>query len=253
MRLIEEISEEEAQAMAEQGPRPENLPAGMSLSEEAEFDRLKEKYSHHQRQRDMGPGPTTEEGIIQAQKKMDEEFRSRKAADAVTIAADVKASRVKPCFACKGMRFVTEEYNHRVMQRDCDTCGGEGVLVDGKPMEEPVPKPKEAPTDLFKPGQAAAVRRGLLFKRKEKLEARKEKYAEEVVAAQAKLEESTAEHEQLLADLLHHIGQQMTKLNAKIDEIDEELKNVDDGEGTLDAEAPPTEQRAGAVLSPPGV
>ena len=58
MRLIEEISEEEAQAMAEQGPRPENLPAGMSLSEEAEFDRLKEKYSHHQRQRDMGPGPT---------------------------------------------------------------------------------------------------------------------------------------------------------------------------------------------------
>ena len=39
---------------------------------------------------------------------------------------------------------------------------------------------KEAPTDLFKPGQAAAVRRGLLFKRKEKLEARKVKAEEEV-------------------------------------------------------------------------
>ena len=111
-------------------------PRGLTNTERHEMDQLREKYGAHQRARDARSGDARdaeEEAIRAAQAEADAEFRARP----VATAEDRAARRsVVACFACQGQRTIKEEYNHRVMERMCDRCDGEGVLVDGAPLPE---------------------------------------------------------------------------------------------------------------------
>ena len=121
----------------------------MTNTERAQMDELREKYGKYQRERDAvggGDAPHTEHALAQAQARMDAEFRARDAAqpgsdgddaDDAGREAVAPSSRIKVCDVCRGMRVTKTEYNHRVMERMCERCEGEGVLQDGKPIVTP--------------------------------------------------------------------------------------------------------------------
>ena len=124
-------------------------PDGLTNTERAQMDELREKYGKYQRERDAvggGDAPHTEHALAQAQARMDAEFRAREPAqpgsdgddaDDAGREAVAPSSRIKVCDACRGMRVIKTEYNHRVMERMCERCEGEGVLQDGKPIVTP--------------------------------------------------------------------------------------------------------------------
>ena len=117
-------------------------PVGLTNTERAQMDELREKYGKYQRERDAvggGDAPHTEHALAQAQARMDAEFRARDAAqpgsdgddaDDAGREAVAPSSRIKVCDVCRGMRVTKTEYNHRVMERMCERCEGEGVLQD---------------------------------------------------------------------------------------------------------------------------
>ena len=124
-------------------------PVGLTNTERAQMDELREKYGKYQRERDAvggGDAPHTEHALAQAQARMDAEFRARDAAqpgsdgddaDDAGREAVAPSSRIQVCDVCRGMRVTKTEYNHRVMERMCERCEGEGVLQDGKPIVTP--------------------------------------------------------------------------------------------------------------------
>ena len=130
-------------------------PVGLTNTERAQMDELREKYGKYQRERDGvggGDAPHTEHALAQAQARMDAEFRAREPAqpgsdgddaDEAGREAVAPSSRIKVCDACRGMRVIKTEYNHRVMERMCERCEGEGVLQDGKPIVTPGEKAAE--------------------------------------------------------------------------------------------------------------
>ena len=56
------------------------------------------------------------------------------------VAPPLKAGRspldaMKMCATCQAHGIVKVQYGYRVMDQVCETCKGEGVLVNGKPIE----------------------------------------------------------------------------------------------------------------------
>ena len=170
-------------------------PRGLTNTERHEMDQLREKYGAHQRARDARSGDARdaeEEAIRAAQAEADAEFRARP----VATAEDRAARRsVVACFACQGQRTIKEEYNHRVMERMCDRCDGEGVLVDGAPMPEgssarPSSRPPSSNPSPFAPGAAASVRVATLERDARRVNAKAKRYDEESAAMMRRLEEA---------------------------------------------------------------
>ena len=103
-------------------------PVGLTNTERAQMDELREKYGKYQRERDAvggGDAPHTEHALAQAQARMDAEFRARDAAqpgsdgddaDDAGREAVAPSSRIKVCDVCRGMRVTKTEYNHRVAE-----------------------------------------------------------------------------------------------------------------------------------------
>ena len=170
-------------------------PRGLTNTERHEMDQLREKYGAHQRARDARSGDARdaeEEAIRAAQAEADAEFRARP----VATAEDRAARRsVVACFACQGQRTIKEEYNHRVMERMCDRCDGEGVLVDGAPLpegssERASSRPSSSNPSPFAPGAAASVRVATLERDARRVDAKAKRYDEESAAMMRRLEEA---------------------------------------------------------------
>ena len=112
-------------------------------AETQQMARLREKYASHVVGRSVVPDAAgdadenlaedlTEARLQHAQARMDAEFLARPAAAAATGADHGSASKIRVCEACRGERSIKHEYNHRVMERMCETCDGEGVLTTGE-------------------------------------------------------------------------------------------------------------------------
>ena len=132
------------------------------------------------------------------------------------------------CPQCRGQKTVNHDYNHRIltarrpcpplsrrrrcslhgqhlesllpsMQRDCETCRGEGVLeldATGRVVTQPEPQAVNpaAAAHIFAPGQAALRRRVVLKSQIAKLEAQKVRCLG--------TSDSNSESERLIEDLL---------------------------------------------------
>jgi hypothetical protein len=120
-------------------------PKGLTDAETQQMARLREKYASHVVGRSVVPdaagdadenlAAATEARLQAAQARMDAEFLARPAAAAATGADHGSASKIRVCEACRGERSIKHEYNHRVMERMCETCDGEGVLTTGERRE----------------------------------------------------------------------------------------------------------------------
>ena len=186
MRLIEEIgdapSEPEGPSAAATGAVKETLakravpgqtplndgldrdwcePKGLTDAETQQMARLREKYASHVVGRGVVPdaagdadadAAATEARLRDAQARMDAEFLARPTAAASTTGpSEGRASKIRVCEACRGERVIKREYNHRVVERTCETCDGEGVTTIGgdststprrstRPRERPPPR-----------------------------------------------------------------------------------------------------------------
>jgi hypothetical protein len=151
---------------------PSAEPVGLTNTERAQMDQLREKYGKHQRSRDGGDAPHAESAVAAAQARADAEMRARPLSTYGDGGGGVSSSsplaRVKICETCRGMKTVKEEYNNRILERMCERCDGEGVLGrDGKPLnpddddDDAAPatatRPEKGPSP-FAPGSAAETR-----------------------------------------------------------------------------------------------
>ena len=186
-------------------------PAGLTNSERAQMDELREKYGKYQRERDGvggGDAPHTDAALAQSQARMDADFRAREPAEITESSntddsAPGPGSRIKVCDVCRGMRVTHTEYNHRVMERMCERCEGEGVLQDGKPIVTPGSLAAEEAKEKQSKSMDAKVKEGMekdhrlrryaeLFAVCELLEKKLDGYAQEIVDAQAKIADGNA-------------------------------------------------------------
>ena len=223
-------------------------PRGLTNTERHEMDQLREKYGAHQRARDARSGDARdaeEEAIRAAQAEADAEFRARP----VATAEDRAARRsVVACFACQGQRTIKEEYNHRVMERMCDRCDGEGVLVDGAPMPEgssarPSSRPPSSNPSPFAPGAAASVRVATLERDARRVDAKAKRYDEESAAMMRRLEEAggkedrgggeggaqrvmDAGEERAIAEVMRETQKHARRLREKAEEMRREAREI---------------------------
>ena len=138
------------------------------------------------------------------------------------------------------MRTLKEEYNHRIMERSCDKCDGEGVLDGGRPHEcRPGCSPGAAPPtrgfDLPQTGVAvlAWLRRrsaaATLSRDARRLQRQIDARLAEAAKLQTRLdagEEMEAEEEQALAELIHQLQRHVRSLREKAEEKQSELENL---------------------------
>ena len=171
---------------------------------------------------------------------MDAEFRARPYATPEEIAAAAsRSSQIRVCDKCRGMRTLKEEYNHRIMERSCDKCDGEGVLDGGRPLtsaDQSVHQggaPDSASTPQtespFSPGSAAEVRVATLSRDARRLQRQIDARLAEAAKLQTRLdagEEMEAEEEQALAELIHQLQRHVRSLREKAEEKQSELENL---------------------------
>ena len=170
---------------------------------------------------------------------MDADFRARPYATPEEIAAAAsRSSQIRVCDKCRGMRTLQEAYNHRIMERSCDKCDGEGVLDGGKPLKgadqgadqgvapdsasDPAPSP-------FTPGAAAEARVATLSRDARRLQRQIDARLAEAAKLQTRLdgdEEMEAEEEQALADLIHQLQRHVRTLREKAEEKRSELESL---------------------------
>ena len=233
-------------------------PVGLTNTERA----LREKYGKYQRERDAvggGDAPHTEHALAQAQARMDAEFRARDAAqpgsdgddaDDAGREAVAPSSRIKVCDVCRGMRVTKTEYNHRVMERMCERCEGEGVLQDGKPIVTPgeaaAEEAKRSATDPPSSSSGAAGDDDDAMRRRvqeaiakddrlmrytelstvcDAIEEKMDGYAQEIVEANARLDgdDASAELEAAVHELVKQITLHRATLRGKLEEYRAEL------------------------------
>ena len=91
---------------------PSAEPVGLTNTERAQMDQLREKYGKHQRARDGGDAPHAESAIAAAQARADAEMRARPLSTDGDGGGGVSSSsplaRVKICETCRGMKTVKE-------------------------------------------------------------------------------------------------------------------------------------------------
>ena len=238
-------------------------PVGLTNTERAQMEELREKYGKYQRERDAvggGDAPHTEHALAQAQARMDAEFRARDAANQPGSDADdagreavAPSSRIQVCDVCRGMRVIKTEYNHRVMERMCERCEGEGVLQDGKPIVTPgeaaAEEAKRSRTDPSSSSGGAAgdddddamrrrvrdaiakderlMRYAELSTVCDAIEEKMDGYAQEIVDANARLDTAgdaaSAELEAAVHELVKQITLHRATLRGKLEEYRAEL------------------------------
>lgn len=206
-------------------------PQGLTATEAHQMEQLRDKYGRYQRERDGWDAPHTEEGIAAAQARMDAEFRARPAATKEDLEAMARSAKEKVtvCDRCRGMKILQEEYNNRVMERMCDRCDGEGVLVDGKPPGPPsgAPDPASNPSP-FAPGEAAKVRVAVLARDIRRLERQMGKYNDELRDAMLRVEkeDNASDEEQALSEFIHQLQLQVRRLQGKAEEKQLEIASL---------------------------
>ena len=220
MRLIEEISDVPSQpegpsaaamsavketlakrAVPGQTPLDDELdrdwcePKGLTDAETQQMARLREKYASLGIGRGVVPdaagdadadteADATEARLEAAQARVDAEFLARPAAPASTAGAGGRASKIRVCEACRGERVIKREYNHRVVERTCETCDGEGVTTTGgdspsTPRRSPEAKDDDAdaPTRGARaPGDGQRRRLAVLHRDARRLERQIDRY-----------------------------------------------------------------------------
>ena len=170
---------------------------------------------------------------------MDADFRARPYATPEEIAAAAsRSSQIRVCDKCRGMRTLQEAYNHRIMERSCDKCDGEGVLDGGKPLKgadqgadapDSAPVPARRTESPFAPGAAAEVRVATLSRDARRLRRQIDARLAEAAKLQTRLdggEEMEAEEEQALAELIHQLQRHVRSLREKEEEKRSELENL---------------------------
>ena len=185
----------------------------------------------------------TDDGIRAAQERMDADFRARPYATPEEIAAAApRSSQIRVCDKCRGARTLQEAYNHRIMERSCDKCDGEGVLDGGKPLKgadqgadqgadapDSAPVPAQRTESPFTPGAAAEVRVATLSRDARRLRRQIDARLAEAAKLQTRLdggEEMEAEEEQALAELIHQLQRHVRSLREKEEEKRSELENL---------------------------
>ena len=223
-------------------------PAGLTNSERAQMDELREKYGKYQRERDGvggGDAPHTDAALAQSQARMDADFRAREPAEITESSntddsAPGPGSRIKVCDVCRGMRVTHTEYNHRVMERMCERCEGEGVLQDGKPIVTPGSLAAEEAKEKQAKLTDAKVKEGMekdhrlrryaeLFAVCELLEKKLDGYAQEIVDAQANIADGNAkvELEEATAELVQQVTLHRATLRTRLDGYRAELEPLE--------------------------
>ena len=213
-----------------------------------QMDELREKYGKYQRERDgVGGGdvPHTDAALAQSQARMDADFRAREPAEIsessnTDDSAAAPGSRIKVCDVCRGMRVTHTEYNHRVMERMCERCEGEGVLQDGKPIVTPGTLVAEEAKEKQAKSTDAKVKEGMekdhrlrryaeLFAVCELLEKKLDGYAQEIVDAQAKIADGNAkvELEEATAELVQQVTLHRATLRTRLDGYRAELEPLE--------------------------
>ena len=266
MRLIEEIgdapSEPEGPSAAATGAVKETLakravpgqtplndgldrdwcePKGLTDAETQQMARLREKYASHVVGRGVVPdaagdadadAAATEARLRDAQARMDAEFLARPTAAASTTGpSEGRASKIRVCEACRGERVIKREYNHRIMERMCETCDGEGVTTIGGDVgngekdarsrddDDDATKTRSR-ADVFAPGDGQRRRLAVLHRDAQRIEAQIERYRGEMRSTQERLDvdlEIPAGEEQALAEFAHQLQKHVAALRARAD------------------------------------
>ena len=220
-------------------------PKGLTDAETQQMARLREKYASHVVGPGVGPGDgagdadadadATEARLKAAQERMDAEFLARPAAAASTTGSErSNTSKIRVCEACRGERNIKHEYNHRVMERMCETCDGEGVVTtDGKsfPGDDESERAanaadattrieKECSSSPFAPGDGQRRRLAVLLRDAKRLDSQIDRYRDEMRALQRRLDvdlEIPAGEEQALAEVAHALQKHVSRLLEKAD------------------------------------
>ena len=237
-------------------------PKGLTDAETQQMARLREKYASHVVGRSVVPdaagdadenlAAATEARLQHAQARMDAEFLARPAAAAATGADHGSASKIRVCEACRGERSIKHEYNHRVMERMCETCDGEGVLTtgengangandgaDAKSATEDV----HSSTTPFAPGDGQRRRLAVLHRDAQRLDAQIDRYRREMRATQLRLDaelEIPSGEEQALAEFAHQLQKHVSRLRERADAKRAEaaaLRGSDDDGDQLERDA----------------
>ena len=166
---------------------------------------------------------------------MDAEFLARPAAAASTTGSErSNTSKIRVCEACRGERNIKHEYNHRVMERMCDTCDGEGVVTTngksfpGDDESERGANAADATTRIekgedsspFAPGDGQRRRLAVLLRDAKRLDSQIDRYRDEMRALQRRLDvdlEIPAGEEQALAEVAHALQKHVSRLLEKAD------------------------------------
>ena len=220
-------------------------PKGLTDAETQQMARLREKYASHVVGPGVGPGDgagdadadadATEARLKAAQERMDAELLARPAAAASTTGSErSNTSKIRVCEACRGERNIKHEYNHRVMERMCETCDGEGVVTtDGKsfPGDDESERAanaadattrieKECSSSPFAPGDGQRRRLAVLLRDAKRLDSQIDRYRDEMRALQRRLDvdlEIPAGEEQALAEVAHALQKHVSRLLEKAD------------------------------------
>ena len=212
-------------------------PKGLTDAETQQMARLREKYASHVVGRSVVPdaagdaddnlAAATEARLQHAQARMDAEFLARPAAAAATGADHGSASKIRVCEACRGERSIKHEYNHRVMERMCETCDGEGVLTTGENgangangADAKSATEDDSSTSPFAPGDGQRRRLAVLHRDAQRLDAQIDRYRCEMRATQLRLDaelEIPAGEEQALAEFAHQLQKHVSRLRERAD------------------------------------
>jgi hypothetical protein len=221
-------------------------PKGLTDAETQQMARLREKYAAHVVGPGVGPGDgagdadadadATEARLKAAQERMDAEFLARPPAAASTTGSErSNTSKIRVCEACRGERNIKHEYNHRVMERMCDTCDGEGVVTtNGKSFPGDDESERDAnaadrsstriekgeDSSPFAPGDGQRRRLAVLLRDAKRLDSQIDRYRDEMRALQRRLDvdlEIPAGEEQALAEVAHALQKHVSRLLEKAD------------------------------------
>jgi hypothetical protein len=212
-------------------------PKGLTDAETQQMARLREKYASHVVGRSVVPdaagdaddnlAAATEARLQHAQARMDAEFLARPAAAAATGADHGSTSKIRVCEACRGERSIKHEYNHRVMERMCETCDGEGVLTTGENgangangADAKSATEDDSSTSPFAPGDGQRRRLAVLHRDAQRLDAQIDRYRCEMRATQLRLDaelEIPSGEEQALAEFAHQLQKHVSRLRERAD------------------------------------
>ena len=90
------------------------------------IDALRKKYSRLAESRDVITDAALSGNELAARIAFLDERRAEEAGTKPVMSDALESLRI--CLSCKGLGVVSSIYNHIVMTRSCETCGGDGVV-----------------------------------------------------------------------------------------------------------------------------